>query len=334
MQFRTLGGGPQVTAIGAGTLQWAEASESDATALSAIRRALDLGVTLVDTADSYGMGGSERTVAKAIAGRRSEIVLSTKFGIVRESEIANQVRFVGRPAYVREALERSLRRLEVEYVDLLYQHRQDPDTPIEETVGAMAEEVRRGTVRHLGLSEVGPSTIRRAAEVHPIAAVQSEYSLISRDPEQGVLATCAELGIGFVAYSPLGRGFLAGEFASPDELAADDLRHASPRLHGDNLSRNLRLVAWLRQFAAERSWTPGQVALAWILAQGENVVALPGMINPEHVDENVAAADVRLSNDDLRELAEAFPFDVAAGDRLIAGDPGTAHTSPQPGAPS
>jgi aryl-alcohol dehydrogenase-like predicted oxidoreductase len=326
METRRLGDGLEVSAIGAGMLAWNQDYE-DAPVVAALQRALDLGVTLVDTADSYGFGASERTVGKAIAGRRSEIILATKFGIVKEG---GEVRFDGRPSYVREAVERSLERLGVDYLDMLYQHRQDPGVPVEETVGAMALEVERGTVRHLGLSEVGPETLRRAAAAAPIAAVQSEYSLISRDHEHGVLETCAALGIGFVAYGPLCRGFLAGEFSSLGELASDDIRHGSPRFQAENVEENLRLVTWLREFAAERDITPAQVALAWILSRGPNVVPIPGMGNLEFVDENVAAADLQLSDEDLEMLTAAFPVGAALGNRLSSGDPGTAYNSPPP----
>jgi aryl-alcohol dehydrogenase-like predicted oxidoreductase len=282
-------------------------STDEREAVATIHRALELGVTLLDTADAYGFGTNEELVGRAIADRRERVVLATKFGIVRDRADPSARGVNGRPEYVRAAMEGSLRRLGTDHVDLLYQHRVDPDTPIEETVGAMAELVAEGKVRHLGLSEAAPETLRRAAAVHPIAALQTEYSLWSRDPEDEILPAARELGIGFVAYSPLGRGFLSGAIRSVDDLEPGDYRRSSPRFMGENFERNLALVERIEQLAAARGVTPSQLALAWVLHRGEDVVPIPGTKRRRFLEENVAAADVRLDEADLRAIAEALP---------------------------
>ena len=280
--------------------------------VAAIHRALDLGVNFLDTADIYGNGENEKLVGGAIAGRRDEVVLATKFGNVFKD---GQRAINGRPEYVREAIEASLQRLGLDYVDLYYQHRVDKTVPIEETVGAMAELVAEGKVRHLGLSEAAPDTIRRAHAVHPITALQSEYSLWSRDPEDGILATTRELGIGFVAYSPLGRGFLTGRFRSPDDFSDDDFRKHHPRFQGESFQRNLDLVERVEEIAAGKGVTAGQLALAWVLAQGDDIVPIPGTKRRSYLEENIAASDVELTGADLARIDEVFPRGVASGDR-------------------
>src|SRR5277367_1719125 len=275
-----------------------------------IDRALALGVTLLDTADVYGPETNERLVGQAIAGRRDEVVLATKFG---NDWHGPQRRINGRPEYVRSACEDSLRRLGVEHIDLYYQHRVDPNTPIEETVGAMAELVQAGKVRHLGLSEASAETIRRAHAVHPITAVQTEYSLWTRDVEAEILPTLEELGIALVAYSPLGRGFLSGRFNSPEELDEGDFRRYGPRFTGENLLENRKLAELVRELASEKGLTPGQLALAWVLHRGEHVVPIPGTKRVSYLEENLAAADVQLSEEEVERIAEAVP--MAAGAR-------------------
>jgi aryl-alcohol dehydrogenase-like predicted oxidoreductase len=280
---------------------------------AAIHRALELGITFLDTADMYGLGRNEELVGRAIAGRRDEVVLATKFGnIVREDGSRG---VDGRPEYVHQAFEASQRRLGVDHVDLYYQHRVDKTVPIEETVGAMAELVAAGKVRHLGLSEASPQTIRRAHAVHPIAALQSEYSLWTRDPEDGVLDTCRELGIGFVAYSPLGRGFLTGRFRSADDFDEGDFRGSLPRLQGTNLERNLERVRRVEEIAAEKGVTPAQLALAWVLSRGGDVVPIPGTKRRGYLEQNAAASEIELTAAELAQLDEAFPPGVTAGDR-------------------
>jgi aryl-alcohol dehydrogenase-like predicted oxidoreductase len=318
MQTRTLGAqGLQVGAIGLGCMGMSEfyGTGDEGEAIATIHRALELGVTLLDTADMYGLGANEDLVGRAIAGRREQVVLATKFGIVRDADDPSVRGVDGRPEYVRSACEASLRRLRVEHIDLYYQHRVDPNVPIEETVGAMAELIQQGKVRHLGLSEAAPATIRRAHAVHPIAALQSEYSLWSRDPEAEILPTLRELGIGFVPYSPLGRGFLTGRFSSPDDFAEDDFRRHHPRFQGENFQRNLDLVERVRELAAEKEVTPGQLALAWVLHQGDDLVPIPGTKRVRYLEENVGAAEVELTAEDLRRLDEALPAGAAAGDR-------------------
>jgi len=286
-----------------------DADESTAT----IHRALELGIDFLDTADVYGEGDNEELVGRAIAGRRNEVVLATKFGNRRLQDGTRTID--GSPEYVRSAIDASLRRLNVDYVDLYYQHRVDANTPIEETVGAMAELVSAGKVRHLGLSEAGPETIRRAHAVHPITALQSEWSLWTRDPEGGVLDTVRDLGIGFVAYSPLGRGFLAGRFSSPEELTEDDFRRHHPRMQGENFEQNRALAEHVRELAEEKGCTPAQLALAWVLSRGDDVAPIPGTKRRTYLEQNAAAADVTFSEDELRHIDEAFPPGAAAGQR-------------------
>jgi aryl-alcohol dehydrogenase-like predicted oxidoreductase len=283
--------------------------------LATIQRALDLGVTLLDTADMYGPFTNEQLVGRAIKGRRDDVVVATKFGNMRGPD-GERLGISGRPEYVHSCADSSLQRLGVDVIDLYYQHRVDPDTPIEETVGAMAELVEAGKVRHLGLSEAAPETIRRAHAVHPITALQTEWSLWTRDPEiNGVLETVRELGIGFVAYSPLGRGFLSGAFRRPADLPEDDFRRHNPRFLGENFDRNLDLVDRVREIAKEKDVTPSQLALAWLLARGEDVVPIPGTKRRSYLEENVAADDVELTADELRRIDEVFPPGVTAGER-------------------
>ena len=283
----------------------------DDESIATIRRALELGVTFLDTSDMYGPYTNERLVGRAIAGRRDDVVLATKFGIVRDPDDAHARGVDGSPEYVRQACEGSLQRLGIDHIDLYYQHRVDPDTPIEETVGAMAELVAEGKVRYLGLSEAAPDTIRRAHATHPISALQTEYSIWAREPEAEILPTLRELGIGFVPYSPLGRGFLTGRLRSLDQLAEDDFRRFQPRLQGDNLAANVAIVERIDALAAAKGATPAQVALAWVLAQGEDVVPIPGTKRRSYLEENAAAVDVELSDEELAELGDA----QAAGDR-------------------
>jgi aryl-alcohol dehydrogenase-like predicted oxidoreductase len=308
--------GLEVSALGLGCMGMSEfyGPRDEDEAAATIRRALDLGVTFIDTADMYGTGANERLVGRAVAGRRDEYVLATKFGNVR-GEDGSFVGIDGRPEYVREACEASLRRLGVETIDLYYQHRVDRETPIEETVGAMAELVRAGKVRYLGLSEAAPSTIRRAHAVHPISALQTEYSLWAREPEAEILPTLRELGIGFVSYSPLGRGLLAGRFRSTDDLDETDSRRRGPRFLPGNIEQNLTLVDRLEELAGQKGVTGAQLALAWVLDRGEDVVPIPGTKQRSYLEENAAAVELELSDDERAELAAAFPVGVAAGDR-------------------
>jgi len=278
-----------------------------------IHRALELGVNFLDTSDAYGPRTNEELVGRAIADRRDEVVLATKFGIVRDPDDPSKRSISGRPEYVKESADGSLRRLGVDHIDLYYQHRVDPDTPIEETVGAMSELVQAGKVRFLGLSEAGAETIRKANDVHPISAVQSEYSLWSRDIEDEVIPALRELGIGLVAYSPLGRGFLSGRFKSPDDLEPDDFRRYSPRFQGENFDKNLELVARIRDIASGKDVTPSQLALAWVLHRGDDIVPIPGTKRRKYLEENVAAVDVRLSPEEMEEIEAALP--QAAGTR-------------------
>ncbi len=318
MITRTLGTkGLTVSALGLGCMGMSEfyGGRDEKEAIATIQRALDLGVTLLDTADMYGPHTNETLVGKAIAGRRDQVRIATKFGILRDPSNPRARGVSGQPAYVRRSCEGSLRRLNIDAIDLYYQHRVDPETPIEETVGAMAELVSEGKIRHIGLSEAGPKTLRRAAAVHPITALQTEYSLWSRDPEDEILATCRKLGIGFVAYSPLGRGFLTGRFTSPDDLPAEDYRRNSPRFKGENFSKNLDLVRKINEIAREKSCTPAQLALAWVLAQGEDIVPIPGTKKRMYLEENCGAVDVRLTKEDLDRIAAVAPRGVAAGER-------------------
>ncbi len=292
---------------------YGETDENEA--IATIHRALELGVTFLDTADMHGaqFGENEQLVGRALAGRRDEVTLATKFGNVVGPDGKRSVN--GRPDYVRSAIEASLRRLEVDFVDLYYQHRVDKTVPIEETVGALAELVAEGKVRHLGLSEASPDTIRRAHAVHPITALQSEYSLWTRDPEDGVLDATRQLGIGFVAYSPLGRGFLTGRFRSEDDFADDDFRKHQPRFKGDAFQRNWDLLERVQEIAREKDVTPGQLALAWVLAQGDEIVPIPGTKRRTYLEENAAAAEIELSPEDLERIDAVFPRGVTAGDR-------------------
>jgi aryl-alcohol dehydrogenase-like predicted oxidoreductase len=316
MQTRTLGRkGPTVSALGLGCMGMSEfyGARDDDASIATIHRALDLGVNFLDTSDIYGPHTNELLVGRAIADRRDEVVLATKFGVVRDPDNPMARGVNGTPEYVKQAADASLKRLGVDHIDLYYQHRVDSATPIEETVGALAELVQEGKIRYIGLSEAGPDTLRRANAVHQITALQTEYSLWSREPEDEILPTCRELGIGFVAYSPLGRGFLTGAIQSIDDLDEDDYRRISPRFQGENFQRNLDLVTKIAELAAARAVTPAQLALAWVLAQGEDIVPIPGTKRRARLEENAAAVDVVLSDDELREIAEALP--EAAGQR-------------------
>jgi aryl-alcohol dehydrogenase-like predicted oxidoreductase len=314
--IRTLGSGLRVSAIGLGCMGMSEfyGSADEEEAKAVIGRALELGVTFFDTADMYGPFTNERLVGAALAPHRDEVVIATKFGNVRGGN-GERLGVRGDPEYVREACEASLQRLGVDHIDLYYQHRVDPEVPIEETVGAMAELVEQGKVRHLGLSEAAPETIRRAHATHPIPAQQPEYSLWSREPEDEILPTVRELGIGFIPYSPLGRGFLTGRFRRPEDLPPDDFRRHNPRFEGENFERNLYLVTRVQEIAAEKDATPGQLALAWVLAQGDDLAPIPGTKRIRYLEENVDAAAIELSEDDLRRIDEAAPRGSAAGDR-------------------
>jgi aryl-alcohol dehydrogenase-like predicted oxidoreductase len=318
MQQRTLGTqGLVVSAMGLGCMGMSEfyGRGDDAESIATIHRALELGVTLLDTADMYGPFTNEELVGRAIEGKRDRVVLATKFGNVRDPNDPTKRHISGRPDYVRQACDASLRRLGVDHIDLYYQHRVDPDTPIEDTIGAMAELVRAGKVRFIGMSEAAPETIRRAHAVHPVSALQNEYSLWTRDPEDEVLPTVRELGIGFVAYSPLGRGFLSGQIRTIDDLAPDDFRRTNPRFQGENFQRNLDLVRHVEELAREKGCTPSQLALAWVMARGEDIVPIPGTKRRSYLEENVAALDVHLSADEMARIDEIAPRGAAAGAR-------------------
>jgi aryl-alcohol dehydrogenase-like predicted oxidoreductase len=320
MTRRQLGAnGPEGSAIGLGCMGMSEfyGARDEAESIATIRHALDQGLDFLDTADMYGVGRNEELVGHAIAGRRGEVFLATKFGNVRGAD-GSFGGVCGRPDYVRSACESSLKRLNVETIDLYYQHRVDPDVPIEETVGAMAELVEAGKVRFLGLSEAAAATIRRAHATHPITALQTEYSLWSRDVERDILPTVRALGIGFVAYSPLGRGFLAGQFASPDDFAPDDTRRLHPRFQGENFDRNIALVREVEAMAAAKGCTAAQLALAWVLAQGDDIVPIPGTKRRTYLDQNIDALDVALSEEDLQRIERIFPAGAAAGERYHA----------------
>jgi aryl-alcohol dehydrogenase-like predicted oxidoreductase len=321
MERRRLGSqGLEVSRIGLGCMGMSEfyGRADEGEAIATIGRALDLGVTFLDTADMYGPFTNEKLVGRAIADRRSEVELATKFGNVR-GESGERLGIRGDADYVRQACDASLARLGVEHIDLYYQHRVDPNTPIEDTVGAMAELVREGKVRYLGLSEASVSTIRRAHKVHPITAVQTEYSLWTRDPEEGLLDALRLLDIGFVAYSPLGRGFLTGKIKRIEDLADDDFRRLNPRFEAENFKKNLELVAKVEEIAKEHNCTPAQLALAWVLAQGDDIVPIPGTRHPERVEENVGALNVVLSESDLKRIDAAAPRGIAAGERYSEG---------------
>ena len=316
MDKRRLGTqGLEVSTLGLGCMGMSEfyGTTDEGEAIATIHRALELGIDFLDTADMYGRGANEKLVGKAIGDRRDAVVLATKFGNVRNDDGSREIR--GDAEYVRQACEASLERLGLDHLDLYYQHRVDSRVPIEETVGAMAELVEKGKVRYLGLSEASPETIRRAHAVHPISALQTEYSLWTRDPEGGPLPTCRELGIGFVAYSPLGRGFLTGQIRTPDDFAAGDFRGHLPRFQGENFQRNLDLVARVEEIAAEKGCTAGQIALAWVLSRGDDIVPIPGTKRRRYLEENAEAVDVELTEEELERLEQAFPQGAAAGER-------------------
>jgi aryl-alcohol dehydrogenase-like predicted oxidoreductase len=322
MQHRKLGTqGLETSAMGLGCMGMSEfyGDRSDqGESIATIHRALELGVNFLDTSDAYGPHTNEQLVGKAIKGKRDQYVIATKFGIVRDANDPLKRGVNGRPEYVRASVEGSLKRLGIDTIDLYYQHRVDTNTPIEDTVGTMADLVREGKVKYIGLSEAGPETLRRASAVHPISALQTEYSLWSREPEDEIIPTCRTLGIGFVPYSPLGRGFLTGAYKSIEDFRSDDFRRSSPRFQGENFAKNLELVRHIERLAAEKGCTPSQLALAWVLAQGDDMVPIPGTKRRQYLEENVGAINVTLTRADLERIDEIAPKGAAAGDRYAA----------------
>ncbi|CAE6917035.1 Aldo-keto reductase [Pseudomonas marincola] len=323
MKQRQLGSnGPLVSALGLGCMGMSDfyvTGLDEQESIATLHLALEMGINLLDTADAYGPHTNELLLGKALKGKREQAFIATKFGLLRDAENPHKRGVSGRPEYIRKAIEGSLQRLGTDYIDLYYQHRIDPEVPIEESVSAMAQLVSEGKVRYIGLSEVAPATLARAHKVHPITAVQSEYSLWTRDPESnGVLAKCRELGVGFVPYSPLGRGFLTGALKSPEDFAEDDYRRFTPRFQGENFQRNLQLVAQIEEMAADKGVQPSQLALAWVLAQGDDIVPIPGTKRRRYLQANCAALDISLSADELSAINAIFPADAVAGDRYSA----------------
>lgn len=322
MQQRQLGpNGPTVSALGLGCMGMSDfysTAQDEKEAIATLHRALELGVTLLDTADMYGPHTNEQLVGQAIKGKRQQVFLATKFGILRDPTDPAARGVSSRPEYIRRSVEGSLKRLGVDEIDLYYQHRVDPQVPIEDVVGTMADLIREGKIRHIGLSEASVTTLERAHKVHPITALQTEYSLWTRDAEQGVLAACERLGIGFVPYSPLGRGFLTGAIQRPEDLDADDFRRSNPRFQGDNFARNLALVAKVTELAKQKGVAPSQLALAWVLAQGEHIVPIPGTKRRRYLEENIAAVELTLSQAELAAIEAVFPAEAVAGNRYSA----------------